>query len=84
MSFSLQGRTVLVAGLGVSGAAAARVLLDRGARVLLTDATQPSVVAELAGWTEQTVIVRFWLVTAMAVAFGLGLFYADWLSFAWL
>ena len=47
MSLSLQGRTVLVAGLGVSGAAAARVLLDRGARVLLTDATQPSVGAEL-------------------------------------
>jgi phospho-N-acetylmuramoyl-pentapeptide-transferase len=37
---------------------------------------------ELAGWTENTVIVRFWLVTAMAVAFGVGLFYADWLKFA--
>lgn len=37
---------------------------------------------ELAGWTENTVIVRFWLVTGMAVAFGLGLFYADWLRFA--
>ncbi|RBY77152.1 phospho-N-acetylmuramoyl-pentapeptide-transferase [Geodermatophilus sp. TF02-6] len=37
---------------------------------------------ELAGWTENTVIVRFWLVTGMAVAFGLGLFYADWLAFA--
>jgi phospho-N-acetylmuramoyl-pentapeptide-transferase len=36
---------------------------------------------ELAGWTENTVIVRFWLVTAMAVAFGIGLFYADWLDF---
>jgi phospho-N-acetylmuramoyl-pentapeptide-transferase len=36
---------------------------------------------ELAGWAENTVIVRFWLVTGMAVAFGLGLFYADWLSF---
>ncbi|MGY1643801.1 phospho-N-acetylmuramoyl-pentapeptide-transferase [Geodermatophilus sp. SYSU D00703] len=35
---------------------------------------------ELAGWTENTVIVRFWLVTGMAVAFGLGLFYADWLT----
>jgi UDP-N-acetylmuramoylalanine--D-glutamate ligase len=43
----LQGRTVLVAGLGVSGAAAARVLLARGARVLLTDAAEPAVVAEL-------------------------------------
>ncbi|MGR6963638.1 phospho-N-acetylmuramoyl-pentapeptide-transferase [Geodermatophilus sp. URMC 61] len=37
---------------------------------------------ELAGWTENTVIVRFWLVTGMSVAFGLGLFYADWLTFA--
>lgn len=36
---------------------------------------------ELAGWTENTVIVRFWLVTGMSVAFGLGLFYADWLTF---
>jgi phospho-N-acetylmuramoyl-pentapeptide-transferase len=35
---------------------------------------------ELAGWTENTVIVRFWLVTGMSVAFGLGLFYADWLA----
>jgi phospho-N-acetylmuramoyl-pentapeptide-transferase len=35
---------------------------------------------ELAGWTENTVIVRFWLVTGMAVAFGIGLFYADWLA----
>jgi phospho-N-acetylmuramoyl-pentapeptide-transferase len=37
---------------------------------------------ELAGWTENTVIVRFWLVTGMAVAFGIGLFYTDWLGFA--
>ena len=38
---------VLVAGLGVSGAAAARVLLERGARVLLTDASEPPAVAAL-------------------------------------
>jgi UDP-N-acetylmuramoylalanine--D-glutamate ligase len=43
----LRGRTVLVAGLGVSGAAAGRVLLRAGARVLLTDAAEPPVVAEL-------------------------------------
>jgi UDP-N-acetylmuramoylalanine--D-glutamate ligase len=43
----LRGSTVLVAGLGVSGAAAARVLLDRGARVLLTDAAEPPAVAGL-------------------------------------
>jgi UDP-N-acetylmuramoylalanine--D-glutamate ligase len=41
------GRRVVVAGLGVSGAAAARVLLARGARVLLADAAEPPVVAEL-------------------------------------
>jgi UDP-N-acetylmuramoylalanine--D-glutamate ligase len=44
----VHGLTVLVAGLGVSGAAAARVLLSRGATVLLTDAAEPPVVAELA------------------------------------
>ena len=43
----LTGRTVLVAGLGVSGAAAARVLLARGASVLLTDAAEPAAVAGL-------------------------------------
>jgi UDP-N-acetylmuramoylalanine--D-glutamate ligase len=43
----LDGRTVLVAGLGVSGAAAARVLLAQGARVLLTDAAEPPAAAEL-------------------------------------
>ncbi len=35
---------------------------------------------ELSGWTETTVLVRFWLLAAMAAALGLGLFYADWLS----
>src|SRR4051794_41436260 len=39
--------TVLVAGLGVSGAAAARVLLARGEDVLLTDAAEPAVLTEL-------------------------------------
>jgi len=35
---------------------------------------------ELAGWHEFTVIVRFWIVAGLAVAFGLGLFYADFLA----
>src|SRR4051812_15256421 len=43
----MQGQTVLVAGLGISGAAAARVLLERGARVLLADAAEPPAVADL-------------------------------------
>jgi UDP-N-acetylmuramoylalanine--D-glutamate ligase len=45
--FDLTDRTVLVAGLGVSGAAAARILVERGARVLLTDASEPPAVAAL-------------------------------------
>ena len=47
-SAPVAGRGVLVAGLGVSGAAAARVLLRLGARVLLTDAADRPVTAELA------------------------------------
>jgi phospho-N-acetylmuramoyl-pentapeptide-transferase len=35
---------------------------------------------ELAGWPEITVIIRFWIVAGLAVAFGLGLFYAEFLS----
>ncbi|MCW2598372.1 MAG: phospho-N-acetylmuramoyl-pentapeptide-transferase [Frankiales bacterium] len=35
---------------------------------------------ELAGWVENTVIVRFWIIAGLAVAFALGLFYAEFLS----
>lgn len=35
---------------------------------------------ELAGWAENTVIVRFWIIAGLGVAFGLGLFYAEYLS----
>ncbi|MCU1429046.1 MAG: Phospho-N-acetylmuramoyl-pentapeptide-transferase [Actinomycetia bacterium] len=34
---------------------------------------------ELGGWSEFTVIVRFWLFAGACVAFGVGLFYADFL-----
>jgi phospho-N-acetylmuramoyl-pentapeptide-transferase len=36
---------------------------------------------ELAGWAETTVIVRFWIIAGLAVAFGLGLFYAEFISY---
>jgi len=36
---------------------------------------------ELAGWVENTVIVRFWIISGLAVAFGMGVFYADYLSY---
>jgi phospho-N-acetylmuramoyl-pentapeptide-transferase len=35
---------------------------------------------ELLGWPEFTVIVRFWILSGLAVAVGLGLFYADFLA----
>jgi phospho-N-acetylmuramoyl-pentapeptide-transferase len=35
---------------------------------------------ELAGWNENTVLVRFWIIAGLAVAFGLGVFYAAFLS----
>ena len=34
---------------------------------------------EVGGWPEFTVIVRFWLFAGLAVAIGLGLFYADFI-----
>ncbi len=33
---------------------------------------------ELGGWPETRVIIRFWLLHGMCVAFGVGLFYWDW------
>ena len=36
---------------------------------------------EVGGWSEFTVIVRFWLFSAICVAAGIGIFYADFLRF---
>jgi len=35
---------------------------------------------ELGGWEEVTIIVRFWIVAGIAAAFGMGLFYADFIN----
>ena len=35
---------------------------------------------ELLGWEEITVVVRFWLIAAVFVAGGLGVFYAEWVA----
>ena len=34
---------------------------------------------ELAGWAETTIVIRFWLISAMFVALGLGIFYVEWM-----
>lgn len=35
---------------------------------------------ENGGWAETTVVIRFWLLTAMACMVGMALFYSDWLA----
>jgi phospho-N-acetylmuramoyl-pentapeptide-transferase len=35
---------------------------------------------ELKGWAEITVVVRFWLIAALFVASGVGVFYLEWVS----
>lgn len=35
---------------------------------------------ELGGWPETTIIIRFWILAALLVALGLGLFYGDFLT----
>ena len=35
---------------------------------------------ELKGWDEITVVIRFWIVTGICVAAGLGIFYAEWVA----
>ncbi len=35
---------------------------------------------ELLGWPEFTVIVRFWVLAALSIAFGLGLFYGEFIK----
>ncbi|MEU6750935.1 phospho-N-acetylmuramoyl-pentapeptide-transferase [Spirillospora sp. NPDC046719] len=34
---------------------------------------------ELSGWAETTIVVRFWLMSALFVAMGLGIFYLEWM-----
>jgi phospho-N-acetylmuramoyl-pentapeptide-transferase len=34
---------------------------------------------ELLGWAEATIVIRFWLISALFVALGLGIFYLAWL-----
>ena len=34
---------------------------------------------ELLGWAETTIVIRFWMVTGLCIALGLGIFYVEWL-----
>jgi phospho-N-acetylmuramoyl-pentapeptide-transferase len=35
---------------------------------------------ELSGWTDTTIVIRFWLISGLCVAAGLAIFYAAWLQ----
>jgi phospho-N-acetylmuramoyl-pentapeptide-transferase len=37
---------------------------------------------ELLGWEQVTVVIRFWIITGLCVAGGLGIFYAAWVAVA--
>jgi phospho-N-acetylmuramoyl-pentapeptide-transferase len=34
---------------------------------------------ELLGWAETTIVIRFWLISGLFIAMGLGIFYLEWL-----
>ena len=35
---------------------------------------------EMLGWEQVTVVIRFWIITGLCVAGGLGVFYAEWVA----
>jgi phospho-N-acetylmuramoyl-pentapeptide-transferase len=35
---------------------------------------------ELVGWEQVTIVIRFWIITGLCVAAGLGVFYAEWVA----
>ena len=35
---------------------------------------------EQLGWAEVTVVIRFWIITGLSVAAGMGIFYAEWVA----
>ncbi len=52
--------------------------LTRGKRIFLMSPLHHHF--ELKGWAEITVVVRFWLIGALFVAVGVGIFYLEWVS----
>lgn len=35
---------------------------------------------EMLGWEQVTIVIRFWIITGLAVAIGVGIFYAEWVA----
>jgi phospho-N-acetylmuramoyl-pentapeptide-transferase len=55
-----------------------RIRTGRGKRVFKMAPLQHHF--ELAGWADTTILIRFWLISGLCVALGLGIFYAAWLQ----
>ncbi|MFC4942632.1 phospho-N-acetylmuramoyl-pentapeptide-transferase [Pseudonocardia sp. GCM10023141] len=83
---SIVTRTELL--LLVIGGLFAAVLLSSLIQILVFRSTRRRVFRiapfhhhfEMGGWAETTVLIRFWLLTAMCAMLGLGLFYSEWLT----
>lgn len=52
--------------------------ITRGKRIFLMSPIHHHF--ELKGWAEVTVVVRFWIISALFVIAGVGLFYLEWLT----
>ena len=52
--------------------------VTRGKRIFLMSPVHHHF--ELKGWAEVTVVVRFWIISGLLVALGVGLFYLEWLT----
>lgn len=52
--------------------------ITHGKRIFLMSPLQHHF--ELKGWAEITIVVRFWIIEAMFVAVGVGLFYLEWIT----
>jgi phospho-N-acetylmuramoyl-pentapeptide-transferase len=57
---------------------ATRIRTGRGIRVFKMSPLHNHF--ELVGWAETTIVIRFWLISGLCVALGLGIFYAEWLT----
>ncbi len=55
-----------------------RIRTGRGIRVFKMAPLQHHF--ELLGWADTTIVIRFWLISGLCVALGLGIFYAAWLQ----
>jgi phospho-N-acetylmuramoyl-pentapeptide-transferase len=52
--------------------------ITRGKRIFLMSPIHHHF--ELKGWAEVTVVVRFWIISALFVIAGVGMFYLEWLT----